>query len=122
MAAKPQNLQQEKNNKNVSMSITTNGASVATTGGLLRNFTSANDEDILMSSEYDEIVNQALSELDPAKRNELYRKALEIQAELVNVAPLYEATSNICFVKGIDGLNGYLAASGLLYPETLGMK
>lgn len=115
-------LYQEIMNQTIGMTIMSNGASVATAAGLLRNFTTENADDLLCTDEYDQLVDQIRSTTDDGERNELCKKALQIQAELVNVAPLYEANGNICFMKGITGLSDYSAVATYLYTERLGME
>lgn len=103
----------------VGMCILSNGAENATTAGLLQNFASERADSIVFSDECDALIAQCFSELDPEKREDIYKQILEIQAELCNVAPLYEANGNICFVKGIEGITEHAAAATYLYPETL---
>ena len=112
----------EEINGTLGLALLSNGASSATTGGLLRNFTSENGENLAFLPEFDEIVNKASEELDANVRNELYKQALDIQKDLVNVAPLYEATDNVCYAKGITGITKYAVASFTLYPQLLGME
>ena len=58
---------------NMGMCILANGAENATTAGLLQNFSSTRDEDFTFSAECDELIARCSTELDPSKREELYK-------------------------------------------------
>ena len=73
----------------------------------------------MFSDECDALIAQCASEADAEKRDELCKQIMEIQAELCNVAPLYETNGNICYVKSIEGITEYAASATYLYPETL---
>lgn len=104
---------------NMGMCILANGAENATTAGLLQNFSSTRAEDFTFSAECDELIARCSTELDPSKREDLYKEILEIQADFCNIAPLYETNGNICYAKGIEGITEFSAAATYLYPETL---
>ena len=104
---------------NMGMCIMSNGAENATTARLLQNFSSAGGDSIVFSDECDALIAQCASEADAEKRDELCKQIMEIQAELCNVAPLYETNGNICYVKSIEGITEYAASATYLYPETL---
>lgn len=102
---------------NIGMCIMANGAETATTAGLLQNFSSTRGENLTFTEECDALINQFSTEVDQEKREDLYRKILEIQAELCNIAPLYEANGNICYANDIQGITEYCATATYLYPE-----
>ena len=106
-------------NGNLGMCIMSNGAELATTAGLLLNFSSERGEDFVCTPECDELIAQYRAEPDEAKREVLYQQVLELQAEYCNIAPLYEANGNICYRKGIEGITDYSAVASYLYPENI---
>ena len=106
-------------NGNLGMCIMSNGAEMATTAGLLQNFSSERGEDFVFTPECDALIEQYRSEPDEANRVELYRQVLELQAQYCNIAPLYEANRNLCCRKGLQGLTDYFAVAAYLYPELL---
>lgn len=106
-------------NGNLGMCIMSNGAEMATTAGLLLNFSSERGEDFVCTPECDELIAQYRAEPDEAKREALYQQVLELQAEYCNIAPLYEANGNICYRKGIEGITDYSAVASYLYPENI---
>lgn len=110
---------QALSNSNMGMCIQTNGAENATIAGLFQNFSSERGENFVFTQECDDLIARFGEELDPGKREELYRQVLELQAEYCNIAPLYEANGNICYRKGIEGLTDYAAVASYLYPELL---
>lgn len=106
-------------NGSLGMCIMSNGAEMATTSGLLRNFSSEQGENFVCTPECDELIAQYQAEPDEAKREVLYKQVLELQAEYCNIAPLYEANGNICHRKGIEGVTDYSAVAAFLYPENI---
>lgn len=110
---------QATSNGNMGMCIQSVGAENATTAGLLLDFSSDRGENFVVTRECDDLIAQFSMELDPAKRDALYKQVLELQASYCNIAPLYEANGSICYRKGIEGLTEFSAVASYLYPELL---